>query len=152
VFTAIDLREAEIKHWKFRVALELILQLQPSIRLTGAGSVLQLFVGEALLADGFVSAEMFASDAALRGSNLWRVKFAFTTPTVPPLSRMLGLTVKEYTEQYGNPSWTCPVSWRQLESRCWGGPYVNFGSASLVVSHLIDKSSAASEEDGRAAS
>jgi hypothetical protein len=111
-----NLRQAVIEHsdrrmpkWKFRVGLELILMLQPSTRLLCADSVIQLFVGEALLADGFVSAEMFASDAALRGSGLnwWRVKFAITAPAVPPRSQMPGLSDEEYASEYGNRPWTC---------------------------------------------
>jgi hypothetical protein len=106
----VALRQAVIEHsdyrmpkWKFRAGLELVFMLQPSVRLTNAGLTLQLFTGEALQADGFVTAEMFTSSAALDNSNLnwWRVKFNITAPAVPPFSQ------KEYAEEFKNLQWTC---------------------------------------------
>jgi hypothetical protein len=105
VFLA-NLRQAVIEHsdhrmpkWKFRAGLELVLMLQPGVRLVGAGTMLQLFIGEALQADGFV----FTSAAALDNSNLgwWRVKFNITTPAVPPQTSVLA-----EEEEFGNRLWT----------------------------------------------
>jgi hypothetical protein len=119
-----NLRQAVIEHsdhrmpkCKFRVSLKLILQLQPGTRLISAGSTLQLFVGEALLADGFLSAAMFKSAVALHDSNLnwWRVKFALTTPVVPSPGQLSGMSESDYAEQYRNPVWTyqhCGGGWK----------------------------------------
>jgi hypothetical protein len=85
----LNLRQAVIEHsdhrmpkWKFRVAPELIVLLQPSVRLVSAGTILELFKGEALQTSGPLTEQMFASAAVLNqsGLNFWRIKFALTAP------------------------------------------------------------------------
>jgi hypothetical protein len=85
-----DLRQEVIKKsdyrmpkWKFKIADDLIVQLQPSTRLVNAGKAIRLFEGNALQTSELVTRAMFAAPSkVLHGTNIgWsKIKFAIGMP------------------------------------------------------------------------
>jgi hypothetical protein len=86
-----ELRAEVLKHsdsrmpkWKFRVAPNLIMELQPSARLVAGGTKLQIFKGFVLATEGASAAMLKSLDICRNsGAPWWRAKFYINTTIEP---------------------------------------------------------------------